>query len=146
MSSRIFLPRKFFTFPESLLLSPKGFRFPLLITCKVLPRKTSGLSSAGSNRSEMFFKGRFKRQDVFHLFNEQVFAYISYSQSYMFNQRTCGRNCPLMDHFEIFGSSDKNSNSLWKVTSGIFIDQQEKKTYDNWVLKGDENEIISEEL
>jgi hypothetical protein len=101
------------------------------------PKKTSGSSNVSSNQSERFFKGKLKRQDVFHLFNEQVFAYISYNQSFMFNQRTCGRNCPLMDHYEIFGSSEKNSSTLWKVTSGIFIDQQEKKTYDNWVLKED---------
>ena len=38
-----------------------------------------GLFNADKNQLEMYYKGKLKSQDLFYLFNETIFGYITYN-------------------------------------------------------------------
>ena len=48
-------------------------------------------------------------------------GYLSTNASNEFNQRNCGRNCPIKYHLEVFGGPDKDQSTLWIATIGVHL-------------------------
>ena len=47
--------------------------------------------------------------------------YLGTSANVEFNSKTCGPNCPIMNHLEAFGRSSADSHTVMKVEQGIHL-------------------------
>lgn len=47
--------------------------------------------------------------------------FLGASSTVKFTHQNCGRNCPIMNHLEVFGRSTKDQYSRWMVDMGIHL-------------------------
>ena len=47
--------------------------------------------------------------------------YLGCSEQARFTRGNCGRNCPVMNHLEIFGRKEKDAFVTWQSDVGIFL-------------------------
>lgn len=48
-------------------------------------------------------------------------SYLSASASFEFNERNCGRNCPIKNHIEAYGSPNEDKSTVWFATLGVHL-------------------------
>jgi dolichyl-phosphate-mannose--protein O-mannosyl transferase len=65
--------------------------------------------------------GMWKRGHSVRLFHVDTGKYLGGSASVKFTQSNCGHNCPIMNHMEAFGRSQKDDFSLVKVEMGVLL-------------------------
>jgi len=59
-------------------------------------------------------------EDVF-IKHVDTSMYLGSSDQAKFTSRNCGRNCPVMNHNEVFGRNKADSFCYWKTEHGIFL-------------------------
>ncbi|KAL7457511.1 hypothetical protein ACHAWC_009120 [Mediolabrus comicus] len=47
--------------------------------------------------------------------------YLGSSSTVQFTQQNCGRNCPIMNHLEVFGRNSNDQYTQWKVELGVHL-------------------------
>lgn len=53
--------------------------------------------------------------------NAATNRYLGSSSTVQFTQQNCGRNCPIMNHLEVFGRSTNDQYTQWKVELGVHL-------------------------
>ena len=48
-------------------------------------------------------------------------VYLGSTDQAKFSMNNCGRNCPVMDHLEVFGRKSADTFGYWKTETGIFL-------------------------
>jgi len=67
--------------------------------------------------SDAFWK---KDQAVF-ITHDATQKHLGCSEQAKFSMNNCGRQCPVMDHLEVFGRGTKDALVQWKTTMGVFL-------------------------
>ena len=84
----------------------------------------------------------------FRLKNLKTKGFLYSLRHYEYNNRNCGRRCPIMGHFEVSGLKYVNKDTKWKFHSGVLfqndIDEEDKE--DKWVYEPEEVFDKQEEL
>lgn len=47
--------------------------------------------------------------------------YLGASSTVKFTEQNCGRGCPILNHLEVFGRTQNDSYSHWKVEQGVHL-------------------------
>lgn len=47
--------------------------------------------------------------------------FLGSSSTVKFNENNCGRNCPIMNHLEVFGRNSNDQYTQWKVELGVHL-------------------------
>mmetsp|Transcript_5826 Transcript_5826/g.8670 ORF Transcript_5826/g.8670 Transcript_5826/m.8670 type:complete len:218 (-) Transcript_5826:281-934(-) len=47
--------------------------------------------------------------------------YLGCTDQAKFHRNNCGRNCPVMDHLEVFGRSSRDKFTTWKTSVGVYL-------------------------
>ena len=58
--------------------------------------------------------------DVF-IKHVQTNMYLGSTDQARFTQRNCGRNCPVMDHCEVFAREERDTFGYWRTEQGIYL-------------------------
>jgi dolichyl-phosphate-mannose--protein O-mannosyl transferase len=62
-----------------------------------------------------------RRGENVRLLHAETKMYLGASKDAEFNEKTCGRNCPLMHHLESFGRGQKDALSEIQAEQGIYL-------------------------
>ena len=74
----------------------------------------------------------------FRLYNEELKTYLETSSGSVYNNYNCGMNCPIKNHFEVYGGVTKNNKNYWMIYDGYFFEKQTQNKdveYDDWVVR-----------
>lgn len=80
-----------------------------------------GLGDTGDNWKVECKGSYWKRGLPVRLLHVDTHKYLGTSKQTEFNQNTCGRNCPIMNHLEAFGRGSADANTLLKAEHGIYV-------------------------
>ena len=88
-----------------------------------------------NQNSESVVKG----STVFRLKNLKTKGFLYSDRKYEFNNRNCGRRCPIMGHFEVAGLKYESRETKWKVHSGVlFQNEVREEREEKWVYEPEE--------
>ncbi|KAL7495834.1 hypothetical protein ACHAWT_004180 [Skeletonema menzelii] len=62
-----------------------------------------------------------ERSSPIMLQSETTGRYLGSSSSVQFTQQNCGRNCPIMNHLEVFARNSNDQYTQWKVEMGVHL-------------------------
>ena len=62
-----------------------------------------------------------KRGADVHIQHADTGKYLGCTEQAKFSRNNCGRNCPVMDHLEIFGRDRKDDFTKWSSDVGVFL-------------------------
>ena len=61
------------------------------------------------------------REEVVHLQHVDSGKYLGASSTVKFTHQNCGRNCPILNHLEVFGRGAKDAYGQWFVEEGVVL-------------------------
>ncbi len=76
----------------------------------VQPKKSSGSNDQ-----------YWKVGELVYLKHADTGMYLGSTEQAKFTMNNCGRNCPVMNHLEVFGRSSPDSFTYWKSETGIYL-------------------------
>jgi dolichyl-phosphate-mannose--protein O-mannosyl transferase len=62
-----------------------------------------------------------KRGEMVRFLHVDLGKYLGASSTVKFTQQNCGHSCPIMNHLEVFGRTQKDSFSYWMVELGVHL-------------------------
>lgn len=62
-----------------------------------------------------------KRDQYVFITHDATQKHLGCTEQAKFSMNNCGRQCPVMDHLEVFGRADKDSFVQWKTNMGVFL-------------------------
>ena len=80
-----------------------------------------GLGDGGDNWIVACDTDFWERGELIRFQHQDTGKFLGTAKSLEFNQETCGRQCPLMNHLEAFGRKSSDSYSLIKTEQGVYL-------------------------
>lgn len=62
-----------------------------------------------------------KKDEFVFISHDATHKHLGCSEQAKFSVHNCGRQCPVMDHLEVFGRSDRDALVQWKASMGVFL-------------------------
>mmetsp|Transcript_5097 Transcript_5097/g.7774 ORF Transcript_5097/g.7774 Transcript_5097/m.7774 type:complete len:222 (-) Transcript_5097:166-831(-) len=62
-----------------------------------------------------------KKDNEVFITHDGTRQHLGSSEQAQFGLNNCGRQCPVMDHLEVFGRKEKDSFVKWKTSMGVFL-------------------------
>jgi dolichyl-phosphate-mannose--protein O-mannosyl transferase len=62
-----------------------------------------------------------EREELVRFQHKDSEKYLGASSTVKYTQQNCGHSCPIMNHLEVFGRSQKDAVSLWVVELGVHL-------------------------
>lgn len=62
-----------------------------------------------------------KKDNEVFIMHDQTKHHLGCSEQAVFSLNNCGRQCPVMDHLEVFARKEKDHFVKWKTSMGVFL-------------------------
>jgi dolichyl-phosphate-mannose--protein O-mannosyl transferase len=87
-----------------------------------------GEGGEGDRSDDWMVQPKRNSKDVYWRIGDDVFLkhaetnmYLGSTEQAKFTMNNCGRNCPVMNHLEVFGRKNADTFGYWKTETGIYL-------------------------